>query len=242
MLAAPPPHILLVGEDRMAGGSISEYLKENSFRVTSVPDGVTMREALNSGSVDVVLLALPPVRGDAVQLARWLREESPVSIIVLSSRREEADLVMALELGADDCLTNPFSLRELLARVRALLRRRRMDVRPGKARGVRAYRFDGCELNVNTRRLVTRDQRQLAISNGEFNLLVALLGAGGCTLSRVQLLELSRLHDDEVYDRSVDVQIMRVRRKIEADYSKPRCLLTVRGAGYRVGVPVEPIY
>ena len=176
----------------MAAGSISEYLKENSFRVTSVPDGVTMQEALDSGAVDVVLLALPPGRGDAVQLARRLREESPVSIIMLSSRREEADLVMALELGADDCLTKPFSLRELLARVRALLRRRRMDVRPGKAQGVRAYRFDGCELNVNTRRLVTRDKSQIAMSNGEFNLLVALLGAGDRILSRMQLLELSR--------------------------------------------------
>jgi len=207
-----------------------------------VPNGAKMLEALNTGQVDVVLIALPPGSENAVQLARRLREESPVLIILLSSRREEADLVMALELGADDCLTKPFSQRELLARVRALLRRRQMDARAGKAQGVRAYRFDRCELNLNTRRLITHDKAHTALSNGEFNLLVALLGADERTLSRMPFLELSRVHDHEVYDRAVDVQIMRLRRKIEGEYSKPRCLLTVRGAGYRVGVPVEPVY
>jgi DNA-binding response OmpR family regulator len=197
---------------------------------------------LSASVIDVVLLALPPENHDGVQLALRVRESSAVPIIMLSARREEADLVMALELVADDCLTKPFSLRELLARMRALLRRRQIDVRQSKPQGVRGFRFDGCELNLNTRQLVTRDKRQVALSNGEFNLLVALLGAGERTLSRMQLLELSRLHDDEVYDRAVDVQIMRLRRKIEADYANPRCLLTVRGAGYRFAVPVDSVY
>jgi two-component system, OmpR family, response regulator len=130
----------------------------------------------------------------------------------------------------------------LLARVRAILRRRRIDLRQRKAHGVRAYRFGGWELDLNTRRLGSVGKREIALSNGEFSLLVALLAAGGRTLSRTQLLELSRLHDDKVYDRAVDMQVMRLRRKLEADCAESRYLVTVRGAGYRVGVPVEPVY
>jgi DNA-binding response OmpR family regulator len=240
--AAPQPHILWVGDERMFGRSISRYLSDNRLRVTSVPDGEAMLMALNTAVVDVVVLALPPGPEGGALLAPRLREQSPVPIIMLSTQREEADRIMALELGADDCLTAPFSPRELLARVRAILRRRRIDLRQRKAHGVRAYRFGGWELNLNTRRLRSAGKREIALSNGEFSLLGALLAAGGRTLSRMQLLELSRLHDDEVYDRAVDMQVMRLRRKLEADCAEPRYLATVRGAGYRIGVPVEPVY
>ena len=240
--ALPQPHILLVGDDAMFGRSMSEYLGENRFRVTSVPDDKAMLAALNSAAVDVVVLALPPELGCGALLAPRLREESAVPIIVLSTQGEAADRIMALELGADDCLTAPFSARELLARLRAILRRRRVDARQRKTQGVRAYRFGGWELNLNTRRLNCGGKHQIGLTNGEFSLLVALLAAGQGTLSRMQLLELSRLHDDEVYDRAVDMQIMRLRRKLEADCAAPRYLLTVRGAGYRIGVPVEPVY
>jgi DNA-binding response OmpR family regulator len=237
------PHILVAGEDRMVGRPMSEYLKDNGFRVTTVHDDAGVLQALDNGVVDMVLLASSPEGVNAVRLAQQLREQSPLGIIVLNSRGEEADLVMALELGADDCLTKPFSLRELLARVRALLRRRQMHVRQHKANGLRAYRFDDWELNLHTRR-IARDVREAhtALSNGEFSVLVALLGAGGRILSRTQLLELSRLHDDEVYDRSVDVQISRLRQKIEPEPARPRYVLTERGAGYRFGMPVQPVY
>ena len=234
---APAPHVLVVGD----GSPLSEYLAGNRYRVTSVPHEPAMLAALNSTVVDLVVLSLAPGRDEGAKLAQRLSDASPVPIIVVSPRSDEFDRVMALELGADDCLTSPFSLRELLARVRALLRRRRIDLRRPATQGLRAYRFGGWELNLNTRRLASRGKPEAALSNGEFNLLVALLAAGGRTLSRMQLLELSRLRDDEVYDRAVDMLVMRVRRKLETDAAAPRYLLTVRGTGYRIGVPVEPV-
>jgi DNA-binding response OmpR family regulator len=149
---------------------------------------------------------------------------------------------MGLELGADDYLIKPFSPRELLARIRTILRRRRAEVRQGKPDGIRAYRFEGWELNLNTRRLVGAGGKPVPLSNGEFSLLVVLLGAPNRILSRDQLLDLSRLHNDEVYNRSVDVQIMRLRRKIEKDPAEPRYIRTERGVGYLFGVPVETVY
>jgi DNA-binding response OmpR family regulator len=175
-------------------------------------------------------------------LARRLREESTIPIIMLTGRSEEADRVMGLELGADDYLTKPFSPRELLARIRTVLRRRRAEVHQGRPEGVRAYRFDGWELNLNTRRLTSRDGRAVKLSNGEFSLLVVLLGSPHRILSRDQLLDLSRLHNDDVYNRSVNTQVMRLRQKLEADSASPRYILTERGAGYMFGVPVEIIY
>ena len=175
-------------------------------------------------------------------LARKLRDESMIPIIMVTGRAEEADRVMGLELGADDYLTKPFSQRELLARIRSVLRRRRAEVRQGRPDGIRAYRFDGWELNLNTQRLTPLDGRPIALSNGEFSLLVVLLGAPQRILTRDQLLDLSRLHNDEVFNRSVDVQIMRLRRKIEKDPAQPRYIRTERGAGYIFGVPVETVY
>jgi DNA-binding response OmpR family regulator len=123
-----------------------------------------------------------------------------------------------------------------------VLRRRRAEVRQGRPEGIRAFRFDGWELNLNTRRLTAAGGETIPLSNGEFSLLVVMLGAPQRILSRDQLLDLSRLHNDEVYNRSVDVQIMRLRRKIERDPSQPRYIRTERGAGYLFGVPVETVY
>ncbi len=240
--AQAAPHVLAVDDDPTIRQLIGDYLGQNEFRVTAVPDGRSMQAVLASQVVDLVVLDLRLQAEDGMALARRLRDESAIPIIMLTGRAEEADRVMGLELGADDYLTKPFSPRELLARIRTVLRRRRAEVRQGRPDGVRAYRFDGWELNLNTRRLLGPGGRAVALSNGEFSLLVVLLGSPHRILSRDQLLDLSRLHNDEVYSRSIDVQIMRLRRKIEPDASQPRYIRTERGAGYVFGVPVETVY
>ena len=179
---------------------------------------------------------------DGLQIARRLREASSIPILMLTGRAEEADRVMGLELGADDYLTKPFSPRELLARIRALLRRAgaQATVADAIAR-VRAYRFGGWELNIGLRRLKARRRRRVELTNGEFSLLAAFVSAPQRVLSRDQLLELSRLHNAEVYDRSIDVQILRLRRKIEADPAHPQLIKTERGAGYLFDATVETV-
>ena len=236
------PHVLVVDDDPSIRELVCDYLGQNELRVTAVADGKAMQSIIGEQVVDLVVLDLRLRGEDGMTLARRLRDESEIPIVMLTGRSEEADRVMGLELGADDYLTKPFSPRELLARIRTVLRRRRAEVRQGKPDGIRAYRFDGWELNLNTRRLTSRDGRSVSLSNGEFSLLVVLLGAPNRILSRDQLLDLSRLHNDEVYNRSIDVQILRLRRKIEKDPGEPRYIRTERGAGYVFGVPVETVY
>ena len=232
----------MVDDDPTIRELVTEYLAKNELRVTAVADGRAMQAVLAEGVVDLVVLDLRLRSEDGMALARRIRDESEIPIVMLTGRSEEADRVMGLELGADDYLTKPFSPRELLARIRTVLRRRRAEVRQGKPDGIRAYRFDGWELNLNLRRLSSPDGRAVPLSNGEFSLLVVLLGAPSRILSRDQILDLSRLHNDEVYNRSIDVQILRLRRKIERDPAEPRYIKTERGAGYVFGVPVESVY
>ena len=236
------PHVLAVDDDPVIRNLISDYLTTHEMRVTTVGDGRAMQAVLEEQVVDLIVLDLRLPGEDGMALARRLRDDSAIPIIMLTGRIEEADRVMGLELGADDYLTKPFSPRELLARIRTILRRRRAEVRQGRPDGIRAYRFDGWELNLNTRRLTAADGRGVPLSNGEFSLLVVLLGAPQRILSRDQLLDLSRLHNDEVFNRSVDVQIMRLRRKIERDPGEPHYIRTERGAGYIFSAAVETVY
>ena len=241
-LQAALPHVLAVDDDPIIRDLIADYLKQNELRVTTVADGRSMQAVLAEEVVDLIVLDLKLRSEDGMTLARRLRDESEIPIIMLTGRAEEADRIMGLELGADDYLTKPFSPRELLARIRTILRRRRAEVRQGRPDGIRAYRFDGWELNLNTRRLTTKDGTAVPLSNGEFSLLVVLLGAPNRVLSRDQLLDLSRLHNDEVFNRSVDVQIMRLRRRIERDPAEPRYIKTERGVGYVFNAAVETVY
>jgi DNA-binding response OmpR family regulator len=234
--------VLAVDDEPMMRDLIADYLGQNGFRVTAVADGRAMRSVLAEEVVDLVVLDLRLKSEDGMVLARHLREESAIPFIMLTGRSEEADRVMGLELGADDYLTKPFSSRELLARIRTVLRRRQAEVRQGRPDGVRAYRFDGWELNLGTRRLKSSTGQAVPITNGDFRLLVVMLGAPQRILTRDQLLDLSRLHNDEVYNRSIDVQILRLRRKLEKDPQRPRYILTERRVGYMFGVPVETVY
>jgi two-component system OmpR family response regulator len=170
-----------------------------------------------------------------------VRDQSSLPIIIVSGRLDEADRVMALELGADDYVTKPFSPRELLARIRTVLRRSAAtQVLTGRQLDVRAYRFAGWELNIGTRKLISPAGVRIDLTNGEFSLLSAFLAAPGRVLSREQLLEASRLYDD-VFDRSIDVQILRLRRKIEENPSTPQFIKTERGAGYTFAAAVEKL-
>ena len=219
---------------------LQRYLEANELRVSSAPDGAAMREAFDREVIDLVLLDVRLPGESGMQLAAELRQRARVPIIFVTGRTEEADRVMGLEVGADDYVVKPFSERELLARVRAQLRRARMqeDVKPGDDRR-RAFRFAGWELNLRTRRLSRPDGAAVDLSKGQYSLLVAFCGAPQRVLSRDQLLSLSRLHGAEVFDRNIDVQILRLRRLIEDDPAQPQLIVTERGAGYLLTAPVE---
>jgi two-component system OmpR family response regulator len=236
------PHILVVDDDPQICELLNEYLAESGLRVSTAATGKQMTQILTDEAVDLVVLDLRLAGEDGMAIARSLREQSAIPIVMLTGVREEADRVMGLELGADDYLTKPFSPRELLARIRTVLRRTK-SAAPSTARSeIRAYRFGEFELNLRTRRLKPRDGRHISLTNGEFNLLAALLSAPERILTRDQLLEASRVYDNEVYDRAIDIQVLRLRRKIEHDPTQPKFIVTERGVGYIFSSPVEVVY
>ena len=241
-MTVPGPHVLVVDDDAAVRQLVSEYLGQNDFRVSEAASGAQLMGAFRAQVVDLVLLDLRLPGEDGMQLLRALRAESQLPVIILTGRAEEADRIMGLELGADDYLTKPFSPRELLARIRTVLRRTHAGQEAHGAPVCRAYRIPGWELNLRTRRLRGSDGREVALSNGEFNLLAALLSSANRVVSREQLIEMSRRYDNEVYDRAIDVQILRLRRKIEANPAQPQIIVTERGAGYRIAVVVEAVY
>jgi len=234
-------HILAIDDDPAMRELVANYLSGNDLRVTAVATGAEMAQAFADHAIDLVVLDLRLVGEDGMQLARKLREESKVPIIIVTGKQEEADRVMGLELGADDYVTKPFSPRELLARIRAVLRRYQTarEVLPAQGEKRRAYRFAGWELNLGSRRLTSPHGSRVELTHGEFNLLHAFCAAPQRVLSREQLLDLSRLYGAEVYDRSIDVQVLRLRRKIEANPALPQYIKTERGTGYVFSVAVE---
>jgi len=235
-------HILVVDDDADLRRMVAEYLSGYDLRVTHAPDGTAMRAAMAREVVDLVLLDLKLSSEDGMHLARELRETSSVPIIILTGRNDDVDRILSLELGADDYLTKPFNLRELLARIRTILRRTQAhSLAEQQVRSPRALRFAGWELDMRSRRLVSGDGVRAVLTHAEFSLLAAFLGAPKRILSRERLLELSRSPDDDAVDRSIDVQILRLRRKIESDPSRPKLLLTQRGAGYFFDSQVETI-
>jgi two-component system, OmpR family, response regulator len=238
----PLPHVLVVDDDVAVRQLVDEYLGENDFRVSAAASGAELMSAFRSAVIDLVLLDLRLRGEDGMQLLRRLRAESQIPVIILTGRAEEADRVMGLELGADDYLTKPFSPRELLARIRTVLRRTHSGQEVHGAPVCRAYRIPGWELNLRTRRLTGADGADVALSNGEFNLLAALLATANRVVTRDQLIEMSRRYDNEVYDRAIDVAVLRLRRKIEPDPTEPSIIVTERGVGYRIAVPVEAVY
>ena len=232
-------HVLVVDDDPDMRDAISSYLEGENLRVTPAADGKSMARALADQTVDLIVLDLRLAGENGLELMRGREADVPV-ILITGHRREEADRIIGLELGADDYLTKPFSLRELLARIRAVLRRAESGERRTRENQKRArYRFAGWELEMRARRLTSPGGDVVPLTAGEFNLLAAFLRSPNHVLSREQLLAASHVHDEEIFDRSIDVQILRLRRKLERMPSEPALIKTERGAGYVLATPVE---
>jgi len=232
-------HVLAVDDEPAMRNLIADYLADQNVRVSVAADSKEMQRVLDAGGVDLVILDLKLGSEDGLQIVRALRADSDLPISVLSGhRRESVDRVVGLELGADDYLTKPFSPRELLARLQAVLRRSPAQ-RSGRDANRTRYRFAGWELNLRTRRLTSANSETVPLTKGEFALLTVFLQSPQHVLTREHLLAASRVHDNEVFDRSIDVQILRLRRKLEGDPSAPTLIRTERGVGYVFASPVE---
>src|SRR5262245_5489163 len=232
--------VLVVEDDPALQRMILNYFGENNIRTLVACGRQDMVGQLGSAEVDLVILDLRLGQEDGLDLLREIRSSSDVPIIIITGhRRDDIDRVVGLELGADDYLTKPFNLRELLARVRAVLRR--FDIgRAPPARDPRRgrYRFCGWQLDSTTRRLTDPTGAPVTLTKGEYALLIAFLDAPQRPLSREHLLQATRVHED-VFDRSIDVQILRLRRRLETDPSAPSIIRTERGVGYVFALPVE---
>jgi two-component system, OmpR family, response regulator len=242
-LSAPnhqPARICVVEDDPVMLRMVGDYLEQHNMHVISASGRQEMARLFAAGEPDLVVLDLRLDQEDGLDLLREIRTRSDIPVIITTGdRRDEVDRVVGLELGADDYVTKPFSLRELLARIRAVLRRQEAGraASPRDVEGGR-YRFGGWQLDRRARRLTDPGGTEVPLTKGEYALLTAFLDAPQRPLSREQLLQATRVHED-IFDRSIDVQILRLRRKLEADPSAPQIIRTERGVGYVFALPVE---
>ncbi|WP_088344614.1 MULTISPECIES: response regulator [Rhodomicrobium] len=235
-----PPRILIVDDDEATRQMLVEYFEANELVAATASSRQDLLSHFASSEPSLILLDLRLGREDGFDLLREIRTSRNVPVIITTGARlDEVDRIVGLELGADDYVTKPFCMRELLARVRAVLRRYdigRISARREPEQG--GYRFDGWRLERRSRRLFNPTGQPVTLTKGEYALLVAFLGAPQRALSREQLLHATRMHED-VFDRSIDVHVLRLRRKLEPDPSAPRFILTERGVGYVFAIPVE---
>jgi two-component system OmpR family response regulator len=234
-------HIRVVDDQKEICEVVQQYLSSEGYRVSVAHDGVAMRKVLAQDTADLVILDLMLPGEDGLTLARALREDSPVGIIILTGRGETVDRIIGLEMGADDYLPKPFHLRELLARVKSVLRRSatRGAAQDSAAPGRSRARFAGWNLDLSSRELVSPDGGEVRLTTGEFDLLAAFVKNANQVLSRDRLLDLARNREAGPFDRTIDVQVGRLRRKLEPDPQKPTIIKTVRGTGYIFTPTVE---
>jgi two-component system OmpR family response regulator len=232
------PQILVVDDDPDIVQLLARYLRGHGFRVVTAMNGAQLRTGIAAASIDLVLLDLGLPDEDGLALLRFLQTDWQVPVIVVSGRGEPVERVVGLELGADDYVTKPFDFRELLARIRTVLRR---VLTPSTTAPtvVRLLEFDGLKLDLSARRLIDRAGNELALTTGEFELLQTLLQSPRQVLTRDQLMNRIHGHDAGPFDRAIDVQIGRLRRKIEVDPTSPRLITSVRGAGYLFAADVH---
>jgi two-component system, OmpR family, response regulator len=234
---ATQKHILIIDEDREARALLAGTLERSGYRVTTAGGGGGMQRALERARIDLVLLDLHFSEEDGMRLCRGLRAASDVPFIILARRADEVDRILGLEMGADDYLAKPVNSRELLARMRNILRRASAAAVP--ASRTRLFRFGGWQLDIVSRELSDPHGNLATLRNSEYRVLASLLAHGNRVLSRAKLIELARGRDAGPFDRSIDVRISRLRQVFGDDARVPRIIKTVHGEGYVIGVLVE---
>ena len=235
------PHILIVDDDREIRELLARFLERNRFRVSTARDGREARRAWSNGHYQLVVLDLMLPGESGLDLARWMRTQGNVPIVMLTAMGDETDRIIGLELGADDYVPKPFNPRELMARMRAVMRRtgERDERKPDGEN--RVLRFAGWTLEPLRRRLLNPDGAEVPLTGGEYELLVALLDRANRVLTRDMLLDLLRGRQAGPFDRAIDVAISRLRRKLEDDGRNAQVIKTVRGGGYVLAADVERV-
>lgn len=233
------PHVLVVEDDAEIVNLLSRYLGGQGMSVSVAESAHQLHHVLGGREVDLILLDLGLPDADGLTLMRELRQRWHGPLIIVSGRGEPVERIVGLELGADDYVTKPFDLRELLARIRSVLRRAQPVAPPPERRDSQGFEFDGLKLDVAARQLHDRSGQPVALTTGEFELLLALLQRPHQVFSRDQLMNALHGRESGPYDRAIDVQIGRLRRKLEANPAEPAIIKSVRGAGYLFAAPVR---
>lgn len=232
-------HLLVVDDDDAVRDLLREYLDAQGFRISTAIDAASARAILERELIDLILLDIGLPGEDGLSLTRHLSERWRGAVIILSGRGDALERVIGLEIGADDYLGKPFDLRELLARIRSVLRRTRgTEAAEGPPRQ-RSFEFEGLQLDTRARRLLDAEQREIPLTTGEFDLLLALVENSNRVLSREQLMQRMHGRDQGPFDRAIDVQISRLRQKIEPDPTHPTLIKSVRSVGYLFTPSVE---
>ena len=225
-------HLLVVDDDPEICGLVAEYFSGEGYRVSTAGDGQAMRRVIAQQPVDLILLDLGLPGEGGLELAQWIRANSDIRIIILSGRGETVDRIIGLEMGSDDYLAKPFAMRELLARVKSVLRRVQLGAADQTSRAPPRVRFAGWTLDRLSRRVVAPSGDEVRLTAGEFDLLAAFVDNANSVLSRERLLDITRDREAVPVDRTIDVQVGRLRRKLQDDSGAPRLIKSVRGAGY----------
>jgi two-component system OmpR family response regulator len=231
-------HVLICDEERDARTALASHLERHGYRVT-VTGGGSLLRLLERSRIDLVLLAMAPAAEDGLRTCRALRAASDVPLVILAARADELDRIIGLEMGADDFLAKSVNPRELLARLRNLLKRAWADTSGNALTRARLFRFGGWQLDIVARQLSDPSGRPASLRTSEFRVLASLLAHGNRVVSRLKLIELARGRDAAPFDRSIDVRISRLRQVLGDDARVPRIIKTVHGEGYVIGVPVE---
>ena len=231
-------HVLIVDEDREARAALAGHLERSGYRVTTASSGGGMQRALERARIDMVVLDVHLSEEDGMRLCRNLRAASDVPFIIVARRADEVDRILGLEMGADDYLAKPVNSRELLARMRNILRRVNVSAAVPATRA-RLFRFGGWQLDIVARELRDSHGHIASLRNSEYRVLASLLAHGNRVVSRGKLIELARGRDAGPFDRSIDVRISRLRQVFGDDARVPRIIKTVHGEGYVIGVLVE---